>query len=81
MNIIKLAAFGGAALALSSASALAFPAAPASGPAPLVQTVAEGCGPGFFRGPRGVCRPMGGRRVQTCVTRRTPRGVVRTCRS
>lgn len=42
-------------------------AAPAQGPASLaldqaglLQTVAQGCGPGFARGPYGRCRPMGG---------------------
>lgn len=33
-----------------------------AGPAPLVEHVAQGCGPGFARGPRGFCRPMGGPR-------------------
>jgi hypothetical protein len=44
-------------------------AAPAQSPAGLVQAidqggllqpVAQGCGPGFYRGPYGHCRPMGG---------------------
>ena len=44
-------------------------AAPAQNPAGLVQTidqggllqpVAQGCGPGFYRGAYGRCRPMGG---------------------
>jgi len=44
-------------------------AAPAQNPAGLVQAidqggllqpVAQGCGPGWYRGPYGRCRPMGG---------------------
>jgi hypothetical protein len=41
-----------------SAGAWAFPAAPRDSKAPSdVILVAEGCGPGFHRGPFGHCRP------------------------
>jgi hypothetical protein len=41
-----------------SASAFAFPAAPRDSKAPSeVILVADGCGPGFHRGPYGHCRP------------------------
>lgn len=45
---------------LSSANAA--PVAPASGLMAdgLIEHVAEGCGPGFFRGRGGFCRPMRG---------------------
>lgn len=69
----------GTALLLSAAGgAQALP-----GPAPgvsggLVQQAAEGCGRGFFRNARGVCRPMRG--MRRCVVRRTPWGPRRICR-
>lgn len=53
----------GLLLAGSAIGAQAMPLAPgAAGAAPLVEHVAQGCGPGFGRGPRGFCRPMGGPR-------------------
>ncbi|GAC1564144.1 MAG: hypothetical protein NVS2B5_30110 [Beijerinckiaceae bacterium] len=53
-------AAAGAIVSLSALGAQAMPAAPLSGAtdAPIVH-VAGGCGPGFFRGPYGGCRPMG----------------------
>jgi hypothetical protein len=78
------------------AQAVPFSASPV-GEGLEVTKVAEGCGPGFFRGRFGGCRPMGGgmgmgrgmgmgygrpfRRVERCVVRRGPYGVRRVCRS
>jgi hypothetical protein len=55
------AAAAGAIVGFSALGAQAMPAAPLSGAtdAPIVH-VAGGCGPGFFRGPYGGCRRMGG---------------------
>lgn len=52
------------------------PAAQAMLPAPIspgsdIITVAQGCGPGFHRGPRGVCRPNRG---PVCRSWRGPHG-------
>jgi hypothetical protein len=56
---------------------------------PDVTPVAQGCGPGWRRGPYGGCRPIYGpprvygppRHVGPgCVMRRTPYGVRRVCR-
>jgi hypothetical protein len=53
-----------------------------------VTLVAQGCGPGMNRGPRGGCLPNYGRRGYGpprhggagCVMQRTPYGVRRICR-
>lgn len=37
----------------------AMPAAPSSAGSDVIR-VAQGCGPGFYRGPAGFCRPMRG---------------------
>jgi hypothetical protein len=74
------------------AQAMPFSASPLAGVSDLTK-VAEGCGPGAFRGRFGQCRPMGGgmgmgmgrgmgyvrpfRRVERCVVRRGPYGGVR----
>jgi hypothetical protein len=52
----------GAALAFSlvTASNAAIMPAPVSTPSDLTIKVAEGCGPGFWRGPHGGCHPMAG---------------------
>lgn len=68
--------------------ALAAPAGPATGALAgrgLIEHVAQGCGPGFFRGPRGFCRPMGGYGrpfygPRRCFVRPTPFGPRRVCR-
>jgi hypothetical protein len=55
----------GAALAVgmsSVASAAMLPAPVGNGDAGIVR-VAEGCGPGFWRSPNGVCHPMAVGRV------------------
>lgn len=73
----------GIVLAVAGTSAQALPVAPAPDAAPLVQQAAQGCGPGFFRGPRGFCRPMvrrGFYRGPRCFVRRTPFGPRRVCR-
>ena len=51
----------GGAVALSAASAQAFPIAPSSGltSSDVIQ-IAGGCGPGWHRGPGGGCRPNRG---------------------
>ncbi|MDB5512840.1 MAG: hypothetical protein JWR08_2323 [Enterovirga sp.] len=78
-------------------AAHAAPAGPASAAglagAGIVEHVAQGCGPGFARGPRGFCRPMrrggfGARGFygppraygRRCVVRPTPFGPRRVCR-
>jgi hypothetical protein len=63
MKRVTIAGLGaGLLLSLSAFGAQALPAAAAldNSVAPLVETVADGCGPGFFRGGRGYCRPMRG---------------------
>ena len=62
MRYVLATALGAAvALGASGLGAQAMPLGQAPGTAPLVDHVAQGCGPGSFRGPRGFCRPMGGR--------------------
>ena len=53
----------------------------------LLQLVAQGCGPGFYRGPYGRCRPMAGGAVvvtppiaPVCVRRCGPLGCRTVCR-
>lgn len=52
----------GAALALaaSSSASAAMLVAPVADANPAIVRVADGCGPGFFRGPGGYCRRMHG---------------------
>lgn len=96
----NLKMFGAAALVAGGmglvSTAQAAPAAPASGlaGAGLIEHVAEGCGPGYFRGPRGFCRPMRGGGYgrgpgfgprpfygpRRCFVRPTPFGPRRVCR-
>jgi hypothetical protein len=93
LKMLGAAALIAGGMGLASA-ANAAPAAPVSGLAgsDLVEHVAQGCGPGFFRGPRGFCRPMRGgfrgpgwgpRRFygpRRCFVRPTPWGPRRVCR-
>ena len=80
MRRILLAAIAGIGLAgFASTGASAMPVAPQQSASPLVQHVAQGCGPGFARGPRGYCRPMR-RMAPRCFVRRTPYGPRRICR-
>jgi hypothetical protein len=69
---------------MASAGAQALPVPPSLGAAPLLEHVAEGCGRGFYRNARGVCRPMRGFRrgpvVRRCVVRITRFGRERICR-
>jgi hypothetical protein len=44
-------------LGLASAASAAVVAAPPAQPGTLVIKVAQGCGPGFWRGPGGHCHP------------------------
>lgn len=94
--MFNLKTLGAAALVAGTlglaGTAQAAPAAPAglAGGSDLIQHVAQGCGPGFFRGPRGFCRPMRGYRRgyyapprfygRRCVVRPTPYGSRRFCR-
>ncbi|MBV9076176.1 MAG: hypothetical protein JO048_01690 [Methylobacteriaceae bacterium] len=92
LKLAGLAAIVTGGLALGSA-ANAAPASPGvaaglAADAPITQ-VAQGCGPGFFRGPRGFCRPMrAGPRFygpprafgRRCFIRPTPYGPRRFCR-
>lgn len=54
-SVLKLAT-GAALLLLSVGTASAFGLAPPPPAAPQVETVAQGCGPGWWRGPWGHCR-------------------------
>jgi hypothetical protein len=56
MKLLVASAF---AIALGLTSAQAMPAYPADRPTSneIIQ-VAQGCGPGMHRGPRGACRPL-----------------------
>jgi hypothetical protein len=56
MNSIVL----GAALAIGLATAgnAAMASAPMEEVGSAIVRIAEGCGPGFWRGPHGVCHPM-----------------------
>jgi hypothetical protein len=74
-KLSMLAAAGAFALMLA-------PGAQAMSPAPIgsntdIIQVAQGCGPGFHRGPHGRCIRN---RAQVCHWRVTPRGRVRVCR-
>ena len=50
----------GLLMSLTVGGAQALPLTNGLETAPLIEHVAEGCGPGFFRGARGFCRPMRG---------------------
>ena len=83
---ISMIAAAGAFMALAS-SAQAFTPAPLNLPADElagIEHVAQGCGPGWARGPYGRCRPMArgyvGRPVTVCRSVRTPYGWGRVCR-
>ena len=68
-TLLAAAAFGVASLS----AAQAMPLAPLSAAdTAAVIHVADGCGPGYARGPYGRCRPMGG----VVVIRRPPQVVV-----
>lgn len=83
---------GGIGLAGAAGAAPAGPASPAAlAGGGIVEHVAQGCGPGYFRGPRGFCRPMGGfvrpaygprgfYGPRRCFVRPTPFGPRRVCR-
>ncbi len=71
MKSVFAAAFVAAAL-IGVSSASAMPLAPAPGTTDVIP-VAQGCGPGFHRGPRGVCRPNRGP-IYAPVVRRCPPG-------
>jgi hypothetical protein len=58
MKLIVASAFA-AGLGLMMASAQAMPVVPVDRSAPdQIIRVAQGCGPGFHRGPAGACRPL-----------------------
>jgi hypothetical protein len=98
MGKLLLSLVVGGAMALTAVGAQAFPSVPATSaqlPSDVIH-VAGGCGPGWHRGPGGVCRPnrrpvvvvpppvvVAPRPVVVaprCVTRVGPRGAVRVCR-
>jgi hypothetical protein len=54
-------------LSLATAASAAMPAAQTGMPNSFIVKVAEGCGPGFWRGPGGRCHPF-------AVNRACPRG-------
>ncbi len=77
-----------ASLGIGGAQAMPVSPAPSSDMIELTP-IAQGCGPGMHRGPRGFCRPTyGPRRIYgppryagpRCVIRRTPYSVRRVCR-
>ncbi|NNM71554.1 GCG_CRPN prefix-to-repeats domain-containing protein [Enterovirga aerilata] len=83
---------GGMGLASAASAAPAAPAADLAGSG-LIERVAQGCGPGFARGPGGYCRPMRrgyygpgpgfrgpGWGPRRCWVRHTPWGPRRVCR-
>ncbi len=54
-----LLTIGAAFVAFAAVPAHAMPFPPASDAPPGVTLIAQGCGPGWFRGPYGRCHPMG----------------------
>ena len=68
-----------AALSFVGLGADAMPAGVSAGaaPSPLLTYVAEGCGPGFARGPAGGCRRIGAVVVRPAVVVRRPAVIVR----
>jgi hypothetical protein len=85
---ISMIAAAGAFMMIAS-SAQAFTPAPLNLPTDElagIEHVAGGCGPGWYRGAYGRCRPMGargvvvGRPVVVCRSVRTPYGWRRVCR-
>ena len=69
----------------AGSTAMAAPASPMTADLAggMITHVAQGCGPGFSRGPRGGCRPMMVPRrafAPRCVVRPTPVGPRRICR-
>ena len=84
MRTILLALATSAALVggVSASSAMPTNLLAGANDAPQATLVAEGCGPGFRRGPYGGCRPFGGFRPgfeRRCFIRRTPFGERRVC--
>ena len=85
MRTTLLALATGVALIAGASAASAMPTTLLAGAdAPQVTLVAEGCGPGFHRGPYGGCRPFGGgfrpHFERQCFVRQTPYGPRRICR-
>ena len=84
---ISMIAAAGAFMMIAS-SAQAFTPAPLNLPVDDlagIEQVAGGCGPGWYRGAYGRCRPMGargfvGRPVVVCRSVRTPYGWRKVCR-
>jgi len=86
---ISMIAAAGAFMMIAS-SAQAFTPAPLNLPTDElagIEHVAGGCGPGWYRGAYGRCRPMAargpvviGRPVAVCRSVRTPYGWRRVCR-
>src|SRR5438874_9865970 len=76
---ISLLVAAGAFVALLAPSAQAMTPAPLGSTTDVIQ-IAGGCGPGFYRGPYGGCRPMAGRSIAVCRSVRTPYGWRRVCR-
>ena len=59
MTMIKSIVLSGAlALGLATAANAAIVQVPVAGPEGVIIKVAEGCGPGWWRGPEGRCHPM-----------------------
>jgi hypothetical protein len=77
LKTLSIVAAAGAFMALASSAQAVSPAPVNSGSDVIL--VAQGCGPGFHRGPLGHCRPNG-RPVVVCRIVRTPMGPRRVCR-
>jgi hypothetical protein len=54
---IKIVLAGLLAVGVATSASAAMPVAPFASDSGIVR-VAEGCGPGFWRGPHGACHPM-----------------------
>lgn len=58
-KLFAVAVFAATVSGLGAANAMPLAPLSAADTAAVIQ-VAQGCGPGYARGPRGFCRPMGG---------------------
>jgi len=59
MKMLAACAVAGGLLLAVSAAEADMPAVPLAGPSAAVAPVADGCGPGWYRGPGGACHRFG----------------------
>lgn len=71
-KIFAVALFAATVAGVGAASAMPLAPLNAADTAAVIR-VAQGCGPGYARGPRGFCRPMGGGYREPVIVVR-PRG-------